>query len=270
MKKITALLTSKIFWINVLIAFVVLFLLFFITLHALSYKTHHGEAVEVPDLIGMYTEEAAVVLQGLPFTYQIVDSVYDKRFKPGEITEQQPHSGSMVKKGRIIYLTINARNTPKIRVPDMRNLSLRQAERNIKAMGLEIDEIVRVPSEFADLVMDVKYNGEPLQPGTAIPEGSALALEVGAADNSEEVAAIPDLHGLNIDAARTIIREHSFVVGMTAYDVQPTESEINNYVIYYQRPAAGEWCNIGKRVDLWLSKDPNKQFEAPTNDEDFF
>ena len=54
---------SKFFWKNILIALCIFLFLFILSLFMLRFITHHGEEVVVPDLRGLYVEEAEVLLQ---------------------------------------------------------------------------------------------------------------------------------------------------------------------------------------------------------------
>jgi serine/threonine-protein kinase len=130
------------------------------------------------------------------------------------------------------------------------------------------------PSEYKDLVIDIKYRGKSLDPGTRIPENSYLTLVVGSGVGDETVS-VPSLKGLTLEDARTETISASVIIGAIQYDVQPSGDE-QEYFIYRQRPSAGQGVDAGSRIDVWLSKDKslqNKSFEEEENteeDEQFF
>lgn len=64
-------------------------------------------------------------------------------------------------------------------LPSLSDISLRQARSILE--GLEIKNIreVRIPSEFKDLVLGVKYKGARLQAGARVPVSATIELEVG-------------------------------------------------------------------------------------------
>ena len=264
-------LKSKFFWSNILLAIVILVLVVAVTLVWLRQFTHHGEGVEVPNLSGMYVEEAELLLKEQHLGYEVIDSVYLKRVNPGEITEQSPSKGTKVKKNRKVYLTINAKGSRMIPVPELRNISYRQARITLTNMGFKVGEIEYRPSEFADLVMDIKLNDAPVVAGTKLSEGTELIMVVGTTESDQEVV-IPKFQGITLQEARELAVNNDVIVGTLNYDVEPqNETEKALYYVYDQEPQYGELHRAGKRVNLWLSKDKNhKPKPKRSDDEDFF
>ena len=93
--------------------------------------------------------------------------------------DQNPKVGTIVKEGREIYLTINAFSPKMVSLPTLTDISLRQAKSILE--GLEIKKVVekRVPSDFKDLVLAVRYKGTRLSPGARVPVNATIELEVG-------------------------------------------------------------------------------------------
>lgn len=259
---------------RVLLAITIFVALAWITLLIVDQYTRHGEFEVVPDLRGMYVEEAQLLLSNQGLYPQVIDSVYVRNKKLGTIIEQTPIPNSTVKKDRPIYIIINSRQVRKIPVPDVTDVSFRQADAMLKAVGLNVSGVDYKPSEYKDLVIDIKYRGKSLDPGTRIPENSYLTLVVGSGVGDETVS-VPSLKGLTLEDARTETISASVIIGAIQYDVQPSGDE-QEYFIYRQRPSAGQGVDAGSRIDVWLSKDKslqNKSFEEEENteeDEQFF
>ncbi len=259
---------------RVLLAITIFVALAWITLLIVDQYTRHGEFEVVPDLRGMYVEEAQLLLSNQGLYPQVIDSVYVRNKKLGTIIEQTPIPNSTVKKDRPIYIIINSRQVRKIPVPDVTDVSFRQADAMLKAVGLNVSGVDYKPSEYKDLVIDIKYRGRSIEPGMRIPENSYLTLVVGSGVGDETVS-VPSLKGLTLEDARTETISASVIIGAVQYDVQPSGDE-QDYFIYRQRPSAGQAVDAGSRVDVWLSKDKslqNKSFEEEENteeDEQFF
>ena len=254
---------------QLLLAITIFVALAWITLLIVDQYTRHGEFEVVPDLRGMYVEEAQLLLSNQDLYPQVIDSVYVRNKKLGTIIEQTPVPNSTVKKNRSIYIIINSRQVRKIPVPDVTDVSFRQADAMLKAVGLNVSGVDYKPSEYKDLVIDIKYRGKSLDPGARIPENSYLTLVVGSGVGDETVS-VPSLKGLTLDDARSETISASVIIGATQYDVQPNGDE-QEYFIYRQRPAAGQTIDAGSRVDVWLSKDKslqNKNFEEENTEED--
>src|SRR5574344_270028 len=88
---------SKFFWINIGSALLIFLVICTITLLSLKVFTLHGESVKVPNLCGLYTEEADATLKQCGLSYEVVDSVYMRDKLPGEIVDQVPVANSDVK-----------------------------------------------------------------------------------------------------------------------------------------------------------------------------
>jgi len=141
--------------------------------------TRHGETITVPNLYGLDQKAAEEVLKEKNLKYEIIDSVFVKKKKPGSVKEQNPEAGAVVKEERKIYLTIYANSPRKVTLPDVRDMSLRQAEAILISVGLKIGSYESVPSEYKDLVKNVKYENKIVTPGTRITEGASIIICVG-------------------------------------------------------------------------------------------
>jgi len=157
---------------------VVVILLIFIVLHLLKGYTHHNKAVLIPDVKGLSVAEAAVFFENNGLRYNIVDSVYSKEHAPGSIVEMVPSVGAKVKEGRIVFITINANNVQKAAVPDVADLSYRQALALVQSKGFTSVEIKHIPGKYKDLAIGIELNGKQLTPGELIPLSSHLFLIV--------------------------------------------------------------------------------------------
>jgi beta-lactam-binding protein with PASTA domain len=257
---------------RVLLALLIVVVLAWVTLLLLDRYTHHGESVRVPDLQGLFVEEAQSLLANYALYPEVIDSVYVKDKPLGTIVEQVPPANSSVKKNRSIYLILNNRQVNMIPLPDVNDVSVRQADALLNSLGLSVSGIIYSPSEFKDLVIDVSFMGQSIVPGTRLPEGSSVTLIVGSGVGSE-ISYIPDLVGRTYLNAKNEAIASMFVIGAVNYDVPPLGDE-NEYIIYKQNPEAEEEMPAGTRINIWLTKDQdlieqslNNRFEE---EEEFF
>lgn len=153
--------------------------LIFITLQALDVYTKHDESVLVPDVKGSQEAAAADILLKSELGYEIVDSVYRADAKAGAVLEQIPKENTKVKRGRTIYLIIQAKGKQMVSIPPLKDYSRRQAEAQLQALGFTNISIIEEPSQFKGLVIKVLYRGNELESGASIPKGSRIELVVG-------------------------------------------------------------------------------------------
>ena len=242
---------------NLLIAIAVFIGLVWVTLIVIDFYTNHGETHKVPGVKGVNVEQAMDMLSRLDLKAVVIDSVYVKDKKLGTVIEQNPVEGSVVKPGRPIYLVVNSRSVRLIALPSVTDISIRQAEATLMSIGIKVSSIQYAPSEYKDLVLEVKYRGQSIIQGAKIPEGSSVVLVAGNGYGASATA-VPSVLGMNLSAAADIITASSFMIGGVIYDVEPNGDE-DAYLIYDQRPAAGDSVSSGSTINLWLSKDPAKK-----------
>ena len=173
---------------NLILIVVSAFILIWISLSVLDVWTLHGKEDIVPDVSGLNYNDADNVLSKGGMTAEITDSIFESSMLPGTVVDQNPKHNSKVKPGRTVYLTIVAFSPKLVSVPDFVNVSMRQGISIFEGLGLNKVEVVKVPSEYKDLVLGARYNGLPLQSGMRIPTTASITIEVGegVGDDSDE------------------------------------------------------------------------------------
>ena len=84
-----------------------------------------------------------------------------------------------MKKNRKIYLNVNPRNFQKVSLPNVIQITKRNAESILTALGFQVLEYNYVDDIGKDMVLDVLYEGEKILPGQKIPMNSGLSLILG-------------------------------------------------------------------------------------------
>lgn len=238
----------------ILLAIVVGALLVAGVLFWLDKYTHHGDEVVVPDVVNTYVEEAAILAQSEGLHLQVVDTTYNRKFKLGSIVEQKPVAYSNTKRGGDLYVIINAKSVRQIPLPDLRDISFRQAEATLRTVGLALGEVTYQASEYKNLVLDVQKDGESVEPGRRFPEGTAIDLVVGLGAGTEEVV-VPNLLNKTPDQARALLVARKLSLGGVHYDVEPTDDSHDHYVIYAQEPKQEAYIREGSHVDIYVTTD---------------
>ena len=169
----------KILGLNVLILLLIAVLLVGGTFWWLGRYTRHGESTEVPDVINLFYIDADILLAKHEMYATVVDSVYIDDRPRGVVLDQVPRAGSLVKRGRTIYLTVNAFMPRRIPIPKLNDLSYRQAQEVLKSLGFTKPYIVYEDSEYKDLVLRVLADGETIEPDARFSEDTRLTLVVG-------------------------------------------------------------------------------------------
>lgn len=234
--------------------------------------TQHGIEVEVEDVRGMVLAEAEPVLEAEGLRLIVVDSTYSDKVPFGTIVEQDPKAGSHAKNGRAVYVTINATTKRRITLPDLQDISYRQAETTLRGLGLRVDTVYEYrPSTYRDLVLDVLSDTGSLHPGDKVTVGTRVRLVVGFGRGTETVT-VPNVVGLTLKSARKLLLNRRLTVGAVHYDDPDAEAEGITQYVYSQTPAAGRRLLEGETVMLQLSGDPDKAMSggSDNNDDSWF
>jgi beta-lactam-binding protein with PASTA domain len=149
----------------------------------LEHYTLHNEAVLVPDVKGLPVDEAAVFIQNNGLRYDVIDSVFSKQVAPGAIVEIIPSAGAKVKEGRTLFLTINAMTAQMADIPEVEDLSFRQAYALLKSRGFSTIETEYVPGDYKDLAIGIESGERLLLPGEKIPLTTPLVLKVSSGED---------------------------------------------------------------------------------------
>lgn len=179
--------------INLIIMAVVSGAVIYGVLKWLDHYTLHNKAVIVPDVKGLSIDEAAIFIQNNGLRYNVIDSVFSKNVAPGAIVEIIPGVGAKVKEGRILFLTINATTSQMADIPEVADLSFRQAYALLKSRGFVNIETEYVPGDYKDLAIEVEANGRVLLPGEKTLLTAPLILKVSSGE-----AEMPD-DSLSVD-----------------------------------------------------------------------
>lgn len=243
--------------INILLAIVVVVIILVSLIAYLKSYTQHGVEVEVSNVRGLAKEDAEAVLDQQGLRLVVIDSTYSEKVPFGTIVEQDPMPDSHAKLGRAVYVTVNASGKRQIPMPNLQDMSYRQAETTLRGIGLEVDTIYDYePSAFRDLVLDVKAHGQSVQPGEKIAVGTKVRLVVGFGRGTEEVE-VPSVIGMSPVDARRVLLSHRLTVGAVTCD-EAVEEDGTPLFVYQQIPAAGEKLIEGETVALKLTMDPEK------------
>lgn len=260
-------LKSRQFWLSLLGSIVLLVLLFFGLTTWLGSHTRHGETISVPNLLGLTEEQLDDLVEEKGLQYNITDSIYHPKVGRKGVVEQDPAPDMLVKKGRTIYLTMNSSHPPKVKLPDLTDLSLRQATATLETYGLKPGRLIYVPDIAYNAVLRLQINGEDVEPGLELVKGTVVDLVLGEGQSGEPVL-LPMLVGLTYSEAVEKITQSSFNLGSVVID-GAVEDTLSTFV-FRQIPAfkKEEYLNAGSMIDIFITPDPAKvpQIDTTNND----
>ncbi len=207
--------------------------LFFVATKILDVYTHNGDYIETPILKGAYVDSLMLSGSGDYLLYEVVDSVYDDYALPGTVLGQNPKPGAKVKPGRKIYLTIVAKMSEKVKMPNLIDLTLRRAIEVIELSHLRVEHIDFVRDMALNAVLEQWYQGKKVPQDTMLPKYAAIELKVGDGFGKQP-AVVPFLIGKSADAAVAQIMKSSLNVGRI--DTLSSDNFEGDLRVYKQTP----------------------------------
>ncbi|WP_418511340.1 PASTA domain-containing protein [Corallibacter sp.] len=179
-------LKSRIFLKQIIIAVVVIVVLSFILLKWLNISTNHGKFETVPDLTGKSIEVAEIELKENKLVMEIQDSSnYNPDYPKFSVIEQDPAAGAKVKESRKIYLTLNPSGYRKVRVPNLKGKTFRQAKPTLEALGFKIGTLTYVDYLGKDEVVKLTHKGSEIQKDEALSKTATIDLVLGNGNRPE-------------------------------------------------------------------------------------
>ncbi len=193
------------FWVNIVMMVLIIVAMPVGALYMLDSFTHHGEKIEVPNVLGKSLYDAETMLKDRGLVALVVDSMYDKSAPRGSVLEQSPKSGYEVKGGRMVYLTVNLKGEPMAQLPDVvGHGSLREAVALLQSLGFKLTAHKPVLGRPKDLVLGVKQGIRDVHAGETIPRDRPLTLVIGGGEidstmYEDEFDVEDDFEDVNID-----------------------------------------------------------------------
>lgn len=249
---------NKAFFVNTIIV-VCFSLIGLMTLNFyLDKYTLHDMEITVPDLKDYSMEEMEPILENRRLRFSILDSSYVKGKAPNVILDQNPVPGSKVKENRQIYLTVNAKNPPKVKLPNVLDQSHRIAIEQLKVVGLSTDSLVYRPHFARDAVIGVLYEGKKIKEGIDLIKGSSLTLIVGMGTSKERVN-VPALKGLTIDQADELLMSNSLNLGRIKYDDTIEDTITAQIINQWPKDTLDDGSktklNLGSVINIWVTQE---------------
>ncbi len=250
--------TRRPFWVNLLVAIALAFLIVFLFLKLLGWITRHGEYLTVPNLLGKKTTEAIAILEKQGFEVKIQDSVYVDTAARGTVLKQLPDPSSTVKINRTVFLTVNRVVPPMISMPKLVGLSLRNALDELERSHLKLEDTIFRPDFMKGSVIEQQYNGVSIPENAKVQWGSKITLVVASGLNDEQMQ-VPELVGLTYAEAKSQLNLLGITLGAVIAEGAVSDTA-NAYVVKQNPPRIDEYqipvyIKQGQVIDVWISKE---------------
>jgi len=208
-------------------------------------KFWSNSEVTVLNVVGKQADIARSMLEHQNLRVSVSEAFNDK-VPAGFIVSQYPEAGSVVKEQRMIVLVIS-KGGEVTTVPDLRGLSRREAELQIKNAGLVVG---KVDEQFnADVPADTIITQQPRSPAQ-VNKNTPIDLVISKGASPRKLT-VPDFRGTPLATIGTQLESLKLKQGKV------TEEASEKYpagTILSQSPAPGAEVSDGSAVDFTVAK----------------
>jgi len=198
--------------------------------------------ITVPDVTGKQMTLARQILEDQHLRVTVAET-YDASVPVGVVVSQTPEAGTMVKEERAITIYVS-KGGEELEMPNLRGLNQSDAIDKLQQMGLRLGSAYET---FSDEDSGTVISQDP-RSGTRISKGQTVDITVSKGQKIKKVS-VPDVKGVPVDRARTIIEGSSLSVG----GISEQESTQAAGTVVSQSPAAGTEVDAGSSVRLVVS-----------------
>lgn len=187
--------------------------------------TNYNEGVTVPRVSELSLEEAKQTLVNHSLRYEIAERRSNEAYPADYVIDQTPEASKIVKPDRKVYLTVNAEINPTVQVPEVVDLSLRNARIQLSNAGLKLGVVSYESSRFENSVLR-----QSIPPQTVVPKGETIDLSV--SDGlGEKLVTVPDITGLRLSKAQQELKNAGLQVEEIVY--KSTKEVAPNIILDY-------------------------------------
>lgn len=214
--------------------------------------TNYDEGLTVPDVSEIALEEAQNRLHSYGLRFEVAERRSNTAYPADYVIDQTPSPSEIVKPNRKIYLTVNIESNPTVEVPDVVNLSYRNARLQLKNYGLRVGTVSYESSRFKNSVLR-----QSVPAGKIVPKGTVVDLAV--SDGlGEKMVEVPNIQGLRLSEAQQKLQKAGLRVGEIRF--KPSKKVDPNVILDFQ-PNEDEVI-IGKTLKLIVSERYNLKEES--------
>ena len=150
----------------------------------------------------------------------------------------------------------------KTRMPNLNNLSLRQALVLLESNGLKVEGLKYVDHVARNAICEQRYENRIIKPGTEINKGSKIMLYVGLGPDQQKTP-LPSLYGIPAEEVQHILNMAGLNLGNEVYD---DHDSIQHMKVYRMEPPYSKGLvNPGSFVNVWYHSDRSFDFEKERN-----
>ncbi len=229
-------------------AFVVISVAFIGAMLYLNNPLEKVPDIMMPDLTGLKYDAIKNAQEYAKFILEVEDNQYNDLYERGEVVSQKPKAGTKVKENSVVRLVIS-NGTKVVLMPNLIGMEETEAYQELANLDLAYQKAEVFSQQPSGTVVATDPGF-----GSEIPASTVVKVQISMGPENK-VVEVPDLTGMDIDAARALLQQLGLEIGGISY---VTSDKAQNVVIS-QDPAPTSQIATGAFVNLNVSGGENQK-----------
>ncbi len=229
-------------------AFVVISVAFIGAMLYLNNPLEKVPDIMMPDLTGLKYDAIKNAQEYSKFILEVEDNQYNDLYERGEVVSQKPKAGTKVKENSVVRLVIS-NGTKVVLMPNLIGMEETEAYQELANLDLAYQKA----EVFSQQPIGTVVATDPGF-GSEIPASTVVKVQISMGPENK-VVEVPDLRGMDIDAARALLQQLGLEIGGISY---VTSDKAQNIVIS-QDPAPTSQIATGAFINLNVSGGENQK-----------
>lgn len=238
---------------NVKLKYVIVFTGYFLVLYFVCLFLDHiilpavtsgSASTAVPKVLGLDANMARDILERNDLNMEVTKEIYST-LPAGQVINQIPSPNMHVKDGRIIFVTVS-KGEKESKVPYLKGLNIRAAKIALEKAGLSVGDVEYI---FSDEYGKDTVAWQQYMPNALLALNTEVSLKV--SKGAEAAVKVPNIVGLSLTEAKTILEECGLLVGHITYISDDT---FLSDVVVGQSISQGSDVTNGTAIDIKVSK----------------
>lgn len=206
--------------------------------------------VEVPKLQGKTEAEAQSMLEKLGLGYKYQGESPSTEYAKGLVVSQSVEAGAMVEKNTMVGYVLSAGSTETLKVPDVANTVLEEAQNALTSMGL----LVSVDNtRYSDTVEEGSVITTNPGFGSSVKAGDTVTIYVSQGQSASMVE-VPKVEGHYVEDATTALSN----MGLYVFVKEVEDASVEGGLVIEQDIVPGTSVETGTAVTLTVSSMPKE------------
>ena len=209
------------------------------------------DTITVHNFVGMTQVQVQAEMSNFGRIYRITyESGQHDDFEPGQIFRQDPPAGARVapeEDDNFVHITLwVVEDSATLRMPDVRNMPLAEAEAQVREAGLRPQSVTQVNRRVPEGEV---ISTDPVQ-GSAVQLNQQVTLYVAIHNDPEDEITMPDITGFDVDIARELLESADLRLDD---DIVEEYSEEEAGLVIWQSVEPGETVVRDTRIQVRVS-----------------